>query len=58
MKKSRKEEKKEPQRAQHKASFTCEMAELDTRSIYLIRQPIVILAMHSCPGQRLQRGRL
>src|ERR1017187_1354409 len=26
------------------ASFTCERAELDTRFMYLIRQPIVILA--------------
>src|ERR1035437_2607724 len=33
----------------HKASFTCERAELDTRFMYLIRQPIVILARNRFP---------
>jgi hypothetical protein len=36
-KKSGKEKKKGPQQAQHKASLTCEKAELDSPSKYLIR---------------------
>jgi hypothetical protein len=44
VKESRIENKDESQWAEHKASFTCERAELDTRFMYLIRQPIVILA--------------
>ena len=47
MKESRIENKNESQWAEHKASFTCERAELDTRFMYLIRQPIVILARNS-----------
>jgi hypothetical protein len=44
VKESRIENKNESQWAEHKASFTCERAELDIRFMYLIRQPIVILA--------------
>ena len=64
MKESRIENKNESQWAEHMASFTCERAELDTRFMYLIRQPIVILARNnSCaptsnPGvDALSKGR-
>jgi hypothetical protein len=52
-KESSKDNIQQPQRARHEASFTCEKAGLNTRSIYLIRRPIGIFARH-----RRMRGML